>query len=126
MLVAILVGSWIWILLLSLLALAISAWVRWKAIAGAAVFAVFFVGAGVGSVIKLLFLTRWGNLFHLNRVVRAIWSWLFLDQTGEIEVIRGVEVSQLPVWSAWLMLVFVCGICLLLLAKKVRAYEVVR
>jgi ABC-2 type transport system permease protein len=125
-LIAILLGSWVWILLLSLLALSISAWVRWKTVAGAAMFGVFFVGAGVGSVIKLLFVTAWGDLFHLNRVVQAIWSWLFMGQTGEVEVIRGVEVSQLPVWSAWIMLVFVCGACLLLLAKKVRAYEVVR
>jgi ABC-2 type transport system permease protein len=124
-LIAILVGSWIWILPLSLLALALSAWVRWKAIAGAAMFGVFFVGAGVGSVIKLLFVTPWGDLFHLNRVVQTIWSWLFLDQTGEIDLVRGVEVGQLPVWSACIVLLLVCGVCLLLLAKKVRAYEVV-
>jgi hypothetical protein len=77
-------------------------------------------------VIKLLFVTSWGDLFHLNSVVQVIWSWLFLGHAEETYVIRGVEVGQLPVWSAWLMLVFVCGICLLLLAKKVRAYEVVR
>lgn len=123
---AILVGSWTWILLLSLLALAVSAWVRWKAIAGALMFGVFFVGAGISSVIKLLFLTPWGDLFHLNRVVQTIWSWLFFGQTEEVEWVRGVEVPQLPIWSAWLMLLLVCGICLLLLARKIRAYEVVR
>jgi ABC-type multidrug transport system fused ATPase/permease subunit len=38
-------GAWIWILLLSLLALALSAWVKWKPMAGALLFGVFFVAA---------------------------------------------------------------------------------
>ena len=126
-LLAIFVGAWIWIILLSLLALAISAWVRWRAIAGALMFGVFFVGAGLSAVIKLVFATSWGDLFHLNQVMQVIWSWLFLGQTAETSIILGgVEVSSLPVWSAWLVLIGVCGVCLLLLGKKVRAYEVVR
>jgi len=124
--VAILVGSWIWILLLSLLALAISAWVRWKAIAGALMFGVFFVGAGFGGVIKLLFVTSLGDLFHLTRLAEVIWSWLFLGQTNQTYMIRGAQVGQLPVWSAWLTLAAVCGVCLFLLVKRIRAYEVVR
>ena len=41
--VAMFVGAWIWILILSLLALALSAWVKWKPAAGALMFGVFFV-----------------------------------------------------------------------------------
>ena len=89
-------------------------------------FGVFFVGAGFGGVINQLFITSWGDLFHPTSVAQVIWSWLFLGQTAETSMIRGVEVSQVPVWSAWLTLVIVCGTCLLLLAKKIRAYEVVR
>jgi ABC-2 type transport system permease protein len=123
---AILVGSWVWILLLSILALALSAWVRWKTIAGAMMFGVFFVGAGFGAVIKLLFITPLGDLFHLTRLAEVIWAWLFLGQTDQTYVVRGVQIEQLPVWSAWLVLAGVCGCCLFLLVKRIRAYEVVR
>ena len=46
---AIVVGSWIWILTVSLIALAVSAWVKWEPIAAGAMFGVFFVAAGFGE-----------------------------------------------------------------------------
>jgi ABC-2 type transport system permease protein len=123
---AIMIGSWIWISVLSLMAVALSAWVRWKAIAGALMFGVFFVGSGFGAVIKQIFITRWGDLFSLTRSMQVIYSWLFDGRTDETDVVRGVELISVPVWSAVLVLLLVCGICLLLLARRVRAYEVVR
>lgn len=123
---AVLIGSWIWILLLSLLALAISAWVRWKAVAGVLIFGVFFVGAGFAGAMRFSFATSWGDLLHLNSVIRVIWSWLFFGRTEEPHFVGGEAVSALPVWSACFVLVLVYGICVLLLARKVRAYEVVR
>ena len=39
-------GSWIWILSISLLALALSAWVKWRIAAGALLLGVLFIGAG--------------------------------------------------------------------------------
>jgi ABC-2 type transport system permease protein len=45
-----LLRAWIWILLLALLALALSAWVKWKPVAGALMFGVFFVAAAFGEV----------------------------------------------------------------------------
>jgi hypothetical protein len=45
------------------------------------------------------------------------------------EHLLGVETSateSLSATSAWLGLLVICGLCLLLLARKVRAYEVVR
>ena len=45
-------GSWVWILVLALLALALSAWVKWKPAAGALMFGVFFVAAGFGAAIN--------------------------------------------------------------------------
>ena len=43
-------GAWVWILLLALLALALSAWVKWKPAAGALMFGVFFVAGGEKDV----------------------------------------------------------------------------
>lgn len=125
-LVASLVGAFIWILFLSLLALAVSAWVRWKAIGGALLFGVFFVAVGFAETINQTFTTRWGDLFNLNEVIRVIWSWLFHGMGLPIERINGVEVNSVPIWSAWLALAIICLICLALLSRRIRAYEVVR
>jgi len=124
---AILLGSLIWILFLSLLALAISAWVRWKSVAGALIFGVFFVGAGFGAAIKEIFVTPWGDLFNLNKLIWVIWEWLFLgpDRATTERIGRDV-VDVLPVWSAWATMIVISGICLLLLARRIRAYEVIR
>src|ERR1039458_1846991 len=45
-------GSWVWLLILALMALALSAWVKWKPAAGALMFGVFFVAAGFGVAIN--------------------------------------------------------------------------
>ncbi|MFQ5739968.1 MAG: hypothetical protein ACE5JX_13250 [Acidobacteriota bacterium] len=111
----ILLGSWIWILVLSLLSLALSAWVKWKPVAGAMLFGVFFVAAAFGEAVNQTLHTRWGKLMDLAELIRTVWSWLF-----------GVKIwSQIPVWSAWLALLAVCAFCLLLLSRKLRAYEVI-
>lgn len=121
------VGSVIWIVFLSLLALAVSAWVRWRAIAGALLFGVFIVGTGVGEIIREVFYTRWGELFNLNKVIRVIWDWLFYgDAAADVDVMQGVSLSPIPIWSAWMALTVVCMICFLLLARRVKAYEVVK
>jgi uncharacterized membrane protein HdeD (DUF308 family) len=54
-------GGWIWVLILSLLALALSAWVKWKPAAGALMFGVFFVAAGFGATINGVQRTYWGH-----------------------------------------------------------------
>jgi hypothetical protein len=46
----------------------------------------------------------------------VVWSGLF-----------GIEKPvDIPIWAAWLSLLGVCGVCIWLLHRKVRAYEVVR
>src|SRR5688572_4923965 len=65
-LVAMLVGSGIWILTISLIALALSAWVKWRPVAAAALFGVFFVSAGFGTVSNVMLVTRWGTLMNLS------------------------------------------------------------
>jgi ABC-2 type transport system permease protein len=125
-LAAVFIGSWILLLCLALPALAISAWVRWRAVAGALLFALFIVGAGFGQAVNQILVTRWGDLFHINRMVRVIWTWLFVGEAADAQRIRGVLVEPIPVWGAWLALGVLCGICLLLLTRRLRAYEVVR
>src|ERR1700733_15218103 len=62
-------GSWIWIVILSLLALALSAWVKWKPAAGGLIFGVFFVAAGFGATINGVQRTTRGNLFNIRFLI---------------------------------------------------------
>jgi ABC-2 type transport system permease protein len=126
---ALLAGSGIWILVLALMSLAISAWVKWKPAAGALLFGLFFVGLAFGAAINTLLQTKWGNLINLSHLIGSVWVALFEDQakrgTGAVffRVMRGQE---LPLWCCWAALLGFCVFCLWLLHRKIRAVEVVR
>src|SRR5256714_7680943 len=70
-------GSWVWILILALLALALSAWVKWKPAAGALMFGVFFVAAGFGVAINGVQRTKWGHLFNISALIGSVLVKLF-------------------------------------------------
>ena len=63
----------IWILLLSLVALASSAYVRWRVVAGALVLGVFFVLAGVAGIINAVLRADWGSVLSPGRSISRIW-----------------------------------------------------
>jgi ABC-2 type transport system permease protein len=109
-------GAWLWILVTSLVALALSAWVKWKIAAGALLLAVFFVSAGFGDAINGVLEVRWGRLINLPYLLETIWRKLFRVQ----------EISDISIPAAWMMLLLICAACLFLLYRKVRAFEVVR
>jgi ABC-2 type transport system permease protein len=56
----------IWIVVLSLIALALSAWVKWRIAAGACVLGLHFVGAGFAQAINQILGTRNGSLINLG------------------------------------------------------------
>lgn len=113
---AVFVASWIWILLLSLIALAVSASVKWKPLATGALIGIFFVLAGAGQAFGAMFHTPLGELVNLGVVIERIWASLF-----------GVALPvQIPLPAAWASVFVACGVCVALLARKLRAYEVVR
>jgi ABC-2 type transport system permease protein len=120
---AIVIGAWVWIFILALLALALSAWVKWRIAATALMLAVFFVPAGFGEVVNEVLRTQWGKLLNLGYLMNVVWFNLF----GVLRPIarrRGVA-DDIPVWSAWLMLLCVCVFCVWMLDKRLRAREVV-
>ena len=126
---AIFFGAWIWILVLSLLALALSAWVKWKPAAGALMFGVFFVAAGFGATINGVQRTSWGHLLNIGYLIGSVWVNLFegsnktTDGAVFFRVPRGQE---LPMWCSWAALFALCAICLYMLARKIRGREVVK
>ncbi|HLK69195.1 MAG TPA: ABC transporter permease subunit [Bryobacteraceae bacterium] len=122
-------GAWIWIVILSLLSLALSAWVKWKPAAGGLIFGLFFVAQGFGAIINAVQRTNWGHLFNVRFLVGSIWLWLFEGSTNNTggAVFFGVpQGEEIPlVWSC-LGLALLCGLCLYMLARKIRGIEVVR
>jgi ABC-2 type transport system permease protein len=109
-------GLLVWIALLSLIALAISAYVRWKIAAGALLLGVFFLGAGFGAAINGVFRTGWGSFIDLTQVIHTIWADLLRYDNG----------TDMLTGQAWIVLGIASAICLRLLAKRVRAFEVVK
>jgi ABC-2 type transport system permease protein len=113
---AIFAASWVWILTISLLSLAISAFVKWKPIAGFLHFGIFFVAAGFGQATNEFLETSWGTLLQLPLLMDYISDWAF---HGELP-------PNIPIAAAWISMAGVCAVSLLLLGRKIRACEVVR
>ncbi len=114
---AIFAGSWVWILFLSLLALALSAWVKWRIVAAAMLFAVVLIGSGLAEWINALFDTGWGDVLSPGRLFLGVWQGLFF---GDASLVR------IPLFAAWTALGAMVVLCLLILNRKLQAYEVVR
>jgi ABC-2 type transport system permease protein len=131
---AIFIGSVVWILLLALLSQAISALVKWRVIASAALLGLFFIPSIFGEAVNNLFQTRWGSIVSLLALMKNVTAGLFgtfvqastryTDWDGRVG--HEIIVNEPPLWASWLVLFLVCTICLALLSKKVKAYEVVR
>ncbi|MCS7042844.1 MAG: hypothetical protein N2036_10925 [Bryobacteraceae bacterium] len=66
-------GFLLWILLVALAAVASSAWVRWRLIAGALVLGYFFVLSGIGAVVNAIFRVEWGDLINPLRASYGVW-----------------------------------------------------
>jgi ABC-2 type transport system permease protein len=132
---AIVIGSVVWILLLALISQAISALVKWRVIASAAILGVFFIPSVFAEFLDFVFMTHWGHLISLAALMKNISAGLFgtfVRATGTIRFedfdgnARELIVMEPPLWMCWGMLFLVCAICLALLSRKVKAYEVVR
>ena len=128
---AIFCGCMVWIILLSLLALAVSSLLKWRVVASGALLGLFFVPSAFGEIINNLFLTRAGHLISLWATMNSIWRGLFglfERQTGRISRRQFGEIILLepPLWVSWLVIALVCAVCVWLLARKVRAYEVIK
>jgi ABC-2 type transport system permease protein len=122
-------GAWVWILVLALVALALSAWVKWKPAAGGLMFGVFFVGAAFGTAVNNVERTHWGYLFDFRYLIGSVWVTLFegANRTTDGAVFfRAPLGEEIPLWCCWAMLAGLCLVCLYMLARKIRGTEVVR
>jgi len=113
---AYLVGHVAWIVVISMLTLAISAWVRFKPAARGALFAIIFILAGFAQAVNAVTRTSFGDLIHLVRAINSVVMSLFGAPTP----------SGLPVSLNWFTLAAATALSVWLINRKLRPHEVVR
>jgi ABC-type transport system involved in multi-copper enzyme maturation permease subunit len=113
-------GSTLWILMLSILGLALSSWVKWRAVATGIIFAAVFVPSGVGGIITGVLRTKWGFLLNMPFVMTQLWRRML----GAPELMWRDE--TIPTTAIVIMLLLVCLLCAAMLNARIRAREVVR
>jgi Mn2+/Fe2+ NRAMP family transporter len=116
---------------ISLLALALSVFVRWRIAAAGLIFAVFLLLPGFAEVINVTLQTQWGRVLNLSYEIRVIWAQLFRLEPRFIGVREQMLNSlglhaRLPILAAWFSILTTCLISLFLINRKLKAREVVR
>jgi hypothetical protein len=75
-----------------------------------------FFGAGFAQAVNAVLRTQSGHFLNIVYLMGTVWTSLFrVDNEGSISSAE-----------AWITLLVYCAICLVLLMRKVRAYEVVK
>ena len=116
--------SAIWILMLSLISLAVSAWVRLRIVATGVIFIAFFVPAGLGEMFNSIMDTYWGRLLNFSDMFRLILARGFREQVPGI--LGSTRWNEIPVPAAWGVLLSLCLLSLVILNARLRAREAVR
>ncbi len=96
---AYLVGHITWIVVISLLTLAISAWVRFKPAARGALFGIIFILAGFAQAINAVTGTSVGDLIHLTRAIANV----------VMSIFGGPTQGDLPIALNWFTLIATCA-----------------
>ena len=123
MVVPMVLCSAIWILMLSLISLAVSAWVKLRIVATGVIFISFFVPAGLGEMFNSVMGTYWGRLLNFSYMFRLVLAKGFRERSG---LLGSIGWEEIPAPAAWGVLIFVCLLSLVLLNARLRAREVVR
>lgn len=109
-------GFLLWLLLLSLVAMASSAYVKWRIVAAAVSLAFFFILSGVAEMIDEVLRVSWGHIIDPAWTVNQVWSALLGVPPLEGP---GARASALALAAMILVLSAV-------IARKLRPVEVVR
>jgi hypothetical protein len=123
MVVPIVLCSAIWILMLSLISLAVSAWVKLRIVATGVIFISFFIPAGLGEMFNAIMGTIWGRLLNFSYLFQIILARGFREPS---RLLGNMGWSEIPVPAAWGVLIFVCLLSLVILKARLRARETVR
>jgi ABC-2 type transport system permease protein len=114
---ALVVSGLVWISVMTLFSLALSAWIKWRLGASAMLFGIFFVSAGLGETAAVALRISWGRIFSVGHLFDVVSAHLFgVSRAG----------SDVPALAAWLVLIGLCALSLFILDRRLRAREVVR
>ena len=127
---AIFLSSLMWILVLALLSQTISALVKWRVAASAALIGLYLIPSGFAEIVNEIFGTRWGHILSIEALRKNVTSGLF----GTLVIASGTNLdghgrlmtNEPPSWVSWFVLFLICALCLAVLSRCVKAYEVVK
>ena len=106
----------IWSACLSIIALALSAWVRWRPAATLGFLALFVIGSAIGNLFRVTSGDWYGSLIVLWDAIEVVGRDLF-----------GAKASDLmPLPWAWGTLAVATALAFWALMRRIRAFEVVR
>ncbi|RLE34679.1 MAG: hypothetical protein DRJ61_04695 [Acidobacteria bacterium] len=109
--VAFFVGHVVWILVVTMLCLAVSAWIRLAAFSRGALLAIFIISAVAGRLVNTVTRSSIGDLLHLSRAIESI----------VLRFFGAAPPSGLPSPANWLTLVMVVLGALWVLNLRLRA-----
>ena len=115
-----LAGSLLWIVVLSLLGLALSSWVKWRVVATGVIFAAILVPAGIGGIASAILRTRWGFLMNVPVIMTQLWQRML----GAPQIMS--EEVTLPTGAIAAVLLLLCALSVAMLNARIRAREAVR
>src|SRR6187399_306849 len=108
-------GFFIWLLILSLVAMASSAYVKWRVVAAAVSLAFFFILGGIAEMLDNMLRVRWGHIIDPAWVVNRVWCALL-----GVDAPRGPGATA-SVWAVVVMVVLLVAV----IERKLRPVEVV-
>ena len=108
-------GFLLWLLVLSLVAMASSAYVKWRIVAAAVSLAFFFILSGVAEMIDSVFRVNWGHIIDPAWSVNQVWCALL-----------GVEPPEGPgAGPSALALALLTLVLVVVIERKLRPVEIV-
>lgn len=113
---SILLGSLLLVLFLALVSMAVSAWVRNRAVARGLLVGLCVVPAAFGEALNAVLDVEWGRALNFGLAWGRVLEGLF-----------GIPVrAGIPLGAAWASLLTATALALVVLRRKLRAFEVVR
>lgn len=117
---AAMITSLTWLTTLSLLAFAVSAFVKWKTIARITFFAIVAISSIVGEVIQEIFGGMSGDLVNINAALQVVVANTYNAKSDMV-----ITYPDMPLWIAAAQLLLLSGLSLLLLTRRIRAFQVI-
>jgi ABC-2 type transport system permease protein len=109
-------GLALWIVLVSLVAMASSAFVRWRVVAGALVLGSFVLLAGAGTLVNAVLRVEWGKMINPAFAMEQLWTAML-----GADALEGPDATSCAVG-----LVLLSGLLLVILWRRLNPVEVVR